>query len=37
MVTPYYMEEICKPIGWIIKEVYESEDGLYAAVLKKTK
>jgi len=37
MVTPYEMEELLKPIGWNIKEVYESEHGLYAAILKKTK
>jgi len=37
MVTPYEMEKICKPLGWGVKEVYESENGLYAAVLKKTK
>lgn len=37
MVAPHKMEELCKPIGCTVKEVYRSENELYAALLKKTK
>jgi len=35
MVTPKEIEGICKPLGWVLVKVYESGDGLYAAILRK--
>jgi len=35
MVTPKEMEEMCRPLGWVVEKVYESGDGLYAAILRK--
>ena len=34
MVTPAEMEEMCTPIGWSMERTYESENGLYAAILR---
>ena len=33
-VGPELMEEICKPVGWIIERIYRTGNKLYAAVLR---